>query len=40
MTKKQYNDYDDTLFGRYIRAIENPDSLGWLMAKYRILLNI
>ena len=22
-------DFDNTLTGRYIRALENPDSLGW-----------
>lgn len=22
-------DFDNTLIGRYIRALENPDSLGW-----------
>lgn len=29
MPKKKYNNYDNTLFGRYIRQIENPDSIGW-----------
>lgn len=29
MAKKSYNNYDDTLFGQYIRQIENADSAGW-----------
>lgn len=28
MAKKIYNNYDDTLLGQYIRAIENPDSVN------------
>lgn len=29
MAKKIYNNYDDTLFGQYIRQLENADSAGW-----------
>lgn len=29
MGKKTYTNYDDTLFGQYIRQLENPDSIGW-----------
>lgn len=28
-TEKQIKNYDNTTIGRYIRAIENPDSIGF-----------
>ena len=34
MAKKQYKDYDSTLVGKYIRQIENPDSIGWNPLKH------
>ena len=35
MAKKVVQDHDDELVGQYIRAIENPDSVGWNPAARR-----
>ena len=29
MAKKKVHNYDDEVLGRYIRQLENPDSIGW-----------